>query len=123
MEFQDELTKMRIVIDFTNTAKDALTTWSKVKLTYLVVSANRNTGGVSNIWATNVELTPIPTPNDDGQSILQGALFDTNDLTACGLKINGQDYKWNTNDINACNKDAAVHAYIMGFKFKDGVGA
>ena len=30
---------MRVVIDFRNTALDQLTAWTKVKLTYIVVSA------------------------------------------------------------------------------------
>lgn len=46
VEFQNENTKMRIVVDFRNPELNVLTTWTKVKLTYLVVSSTRFEGNV-----------------------------------------------------------------------------
>ena len=46
-EPQNENTKLKLVIDFRNQAKDSMTTWTKVKLTYLVASAQRNPTGVT----------------------------------------------------------------------------
>lgn len=49
---------MRIVVDFRNQALDTLTTWTKVKLSYLVVSAERKDQGQpqANIWATSADI-------------------------------------------------------------------
>lgn len=41
VEPQNENTKLKIVIDFRNKAQTGLTSWAKVKLTYLVVSTSR----------------------------------------------------------------------------------
>ena len=70
VEPQSENTKLKLVIDFRNKAQTSLTTWTKVKLSYLVVSYSRlapsaavNEGSSSNtpamIWATSqyVEIT------------------------------------------------------------------
>ncbi len=47
---------MRIVIDFKSPSSNDLTVWTKVKLTYLVVSATRyetTPASTAFIWATN----------------------------------------------------------------------
>ena len=59
VEFQNENTRMRVVIDFRDPAGTALTVWTKVKLTYLVASSTRfeaAPGNTATIWATNAEV-------------------------------------------------------------------
>lgn len=49
--FENQNTRMRIVVNFRNTNDGTITKWSLVTFTYIVVSRNLN-GAYSNIWAT-----------------------------------------------------------------------
>lgn len=55
VEPQNENTKLKLVIDFRNKAQTVLTAWTKVKLSYLVASAQRFPTGANSayIWATS----------------------------------------------------------------------
>jgi hypothetical protein len=137
VEPQSDNTKLKLVIDFRNKGQTVLTTWTKVKLSYLVASAQRYPAGVptsSYIWATSqyVDLTaditntaimtdPIFTGADaatiDGQSI-------------CGLKYDttAKKYVWGSLcDGNVGNgvvdHDVAIHTYIMGFQYEPNTNA
>jgi len=47
VNIEAENTKMRIIVSFLNRAGDQLTTWTKVKLTYLVISSLRRVTAAS----------------------------------------------------------------------------
>ncbi len=132
VEPQNDNTKLKVIIDFRNKAQSVLTTWTKVKLTYLVASAQRIPSPLTAayIWATSqyVDLTagdvtakaiftdPIFTPeNDDDYSIGSG----------CGLKWDSVLKKYTygilcdtTLDNERVDNDVSIHAYIMGFQYE-----
>jgi hypothetical protein len=120
---------MRVVIDFRNPAADTLTVWTKVKLTYIVVSATAYEelpGDEALIWATNVEFD-IGSEIDDiaGEAILQDDVFyGTDGTTGCGLTFDdtvgttGYNFGVDCGETGGTTtNDVAVHAYIMGFQF------
>lgn len=49
--FENQNTRMRIVVNFRNPGDGTITTWNLVSFTYIVVSRNLN-GDYSDIWAT-----------------------------------------------------------------------
>ena len=61
VQFENQNTRMRIVVNFRNPADGSITLWNMVSFTYIVVSRNLN-GAYSDIWATVAEVT---NPVDD----------------------------------------------------------
>lgn len=135
VEPQSDNTKLKLVIDFRNKAQTILTTWTKVKLSYLVTSAQRYPPGVPStayIWATSqyVDLsaggkTNVAIINDpiftDGSS----SFTNIDGKSNCGLKYDtgSKTYIWgslcDTNIGNSLvDNDVAVHSYIMGFQYE-----
>jgi len=133
VEPQSDNTKLKLVIDFRNKAQTVLTTWTKVKLTYLVASAQRYPTGVSPaaayIWATSqyVELTGDIT----NTAIMTDPIFTGADAaeidgkSICGLKYDtaSKKYVWGSlcdGDIGdrKVDHDVAIHTYIMGFQYE-----
>lgn len=135
-EPQSENTKLKLVIDFRNQAKDSMTTWTKVKLSYLVASAQRNPTGVTSayIWATSelIDVANLYTAGtlnyafNDPIFGLAGAAASGNDNNGCGLyydqTTNPASPRWRfgteCDNGGAADKDVAIHAYIMGFQYQ-----
>ena len=61
--FENQNTRMRIVVDFRDPGSGAITSWTMVTFTYIVVSRFLN-GGYSDIWATvaSIDNPPDNTP-------------------------------------------------------------
>ena len=80
--FENQNTRMRIVVDFRNPADQSVTTWTIVSFTYLVVSRTMS-GAYTNIWASVAE---IENPTDDTlaaiDTIAAGFRTDPTDATA-----------------------------------------
>lgn len=53
--FENQNTRMRIVVNFRNPGDGTITTWNLVSFTYIVVSRNLN-GAYSDVWATIAEV-------------------------------------------------------------------
>ncbi len=135
------------MIDFRNNAQTSLTTWTKVKLSYLVVSYSRlapaaavNEGITTNrpamIWATS-QYVDTTTAGINGAAIFTDAVFATSGITTqdaggggCGLHTvagsNPSRMRFGircdasaaaTAAAAAVDYDVAVHTYIMGFRF------
>ena len=133
VEPQSDNTKLKLVIDFRNKAQTVLTTWTKVKLSYLVASAQRYPPGVTPqaayIWATSqyVELTADLTNTAImTDPIFTGTSFsDIEGRSNCGLRYDtsSKKYVWgslcdgNTGD-STVDFDVAIHTYIMGFQYE-----
>lgn len=133
VEPQSDNTKLKLVIDFRNKAQTVLTTWTKVKLSYLVASAQRYPPGVTPqsayIWATSqyVELNAdISNTAIMTDSIFTGADFaEIDSKSTCGLRYDtgSKKYVWgslcdgNTGD-STVDYDVAIHTYIMGFQYE-----
>lgn len=140
VEPQNENTKLKLVINFMNKDSTTLTAWTKVKLSYLVTSAQRyvtpieNSGTavkVANIWATSqyVDLSTYTSPN----AAFTDAIFKGTSADEWGLAA-GCGFHWDANyatpqwrfgiqcDDTFTDKkvvsDVAVHAYIMGFRYE-----
>ena len=54
--FENQNSRMRIVVDFRDPGSGSITTWNIVSFTYIVVSRSLN-GGYSDIWATVASAT------------------------------------------------------------------
>ena len=126
-----------MVIDFRNKAQTNLTAWTKVKLSYLVVSYSKESPATINensttksslIWATSqyVDLT-IAVANKAvlTDAVLLGA-YDVGN--GCGLYYTDEN-KWRYGircDKNIGDQsvqfDVAVHTYIMGFHYTPDAG-
>ena len=81
VQFENQNTRMRIVVNFRNPADGSITLWNMVSFTYIVVSRNLN-GGFSNIWATVAETTAIPTTAALAAIDLVGEAYRTTPATA-----------------------------------------
>ena len=131
VEPQSDNTKLKLVIDFRNKAQTVLTTWTKVKLSYLVASAQRYGLGDTSayIWATSqyVDLTVAKTD----QAIMTDPIFlgptlaDINQKSVCGLKYDPVDKKYFWGGLcdasiasDGVDFDVAIHSYIMGFQYE-----
>jgi hypothetical protein len=143
VEPQSENTKLKLVIDFTNKAKTSLTAWTKVKLSYLVVSYSRvsattiNEGSTTKsslIWATS-QYVDLATAGVSDTAVLTdpvllGDAYSRGD--GCGLYYTDSE-KWRYGircDRTATGSnsptvefDVAVHTYIMGFRYTPIAGA
>jgi hypothetical protein len=125
VEFQNQNTNMLVTIDFRNPSFSNLTVWTKVKLTYLVVSSSRyevNNVQPAYIWATNTQIaigsaiTDTPIFHDDAFRGIDG-------LSTCGLNFDSvgtSKYNFGVNCV--WTNDVSVHAYLMGFQFKPNAG-
>ena len=123
VEFQNQNTRMRIVVDFRNPADSVITSWTLVSFSYIVVSRNLN-GAYSDIWATVAErfISADYIGSIDGT----GFTFGVNPSTECSIY---KDPHFNFNDngllcqsnvpINAAvsGGELVIHAYIMGFRW------
>lgn len=109
---------MNVFLDYFNSVRTEKTQWTRIKLTYIVVSPQFegiSTGGYagnSYVWANSVTLTPPQ--NDD--PVDSNTLFSHPNTTPneCGY-IDSFPPIFGTN----CPADAKVifHYYIMGFKY------
>ena len=123
--FQDQNSRMRIVVDFRNPGDGTVTTWTMVSFTYLVVSRNLN-GAYSDIWATVTEVTtPI---HDNGEVAIDtvGINYRGDAATAeCKVFVD-PNVLFDTTSCNAADPVTAdgiaggsivIHPYIMGFRY------
>lgn len=110
-----------------------MTSWTKVKLSYLVASAQRYPQGLTDtayIWATS-QYIAIPDAGFASGPIFTDPVLlgDVNADTApgegCGLKYDTANTRWKFGlqcDTNAADSavdfDVAVHTYIMGFHYQ-----
>lgn len=103
VEPQSENTRLRMVIDFRNKNADTLTTWTRVKLSYLVTSAQRISTNIPNayIWATSqsVDLTqgPITSQAFFTDPIFTSTTGNADDFTrgqGCGLNFDNSNNKY-----------------------------
>ena len=141
VEFLNENTRMRIVVNFRNPSGGAITRWNMVTFTYIVVSRYLS-GTFSDIWVTIAETigdsATIPpsstaTASNAGQSYdTIGAAYQT---TPVAGPSNCQIYSDpNYNFVNgscvptvlatadgASGGDNILHAYIMGFMWNPAV--
>lgn len=127
VEPQSDNTKLKLVIDFRNKNQSVLTTWTKVKLSYLVASAQRFPTGQDSayVWATSqyVDLTSAITGAIFTDPIFSGADAATIDTKSkCGLKYDTAEkkYYWGSmcGDASAIDNDVVIHSYIMGFQYE-----
>jgi len=89
VEFQNQNTRMRIVVDFRNPATQSITSWTLVSFNYIVVSRNFN-GAYSDIWATVAEFTiPSGAPPTAAPIDTTGFVFrlDTTASTVCSVFV------------------------------------
>ncbi len=117
-----------------------LTVWTKVKLSYMITSAQRIPAGLPNayIWATSqsVDLTTGPVTS---QAIFTDPLFTSttnaaNDYSRgqqCGLVYDSTNRKYKFGircdetsfGDNRVSNDVAIHSYIMGFQYAPDAGS
>ena len=127
-----------MVIDFRNKAQTNLTAWTKVKLSYLVVSYSKvspatiNEGSTTKsslIWATSqyVDLTTAVVKKAVLTDAVLLGTYSRGD--GCGLYYTDAE-KWRygircdrTPANTAVEFDVAVHTYIMGFHYTSDAGA
>jgi hypothetical protein len=117
---------MRITISFVDSTGTRMTTWTAVKLSYLVVSSNRfdrlaSGTTVANIWATSAVVSVPSGGITTKQAILVNDVFQGID-NGCGLIYSaGAGYRLNifcdTLGTGIIDHDITVHSYIMGFNF------
>ena len=113
-----------VTVDFRNPTFSNLTVWTKVKLTYLVVSSTRYESNVppAYIWATNTQIALTSTLTT--QPIFQDDIFRGIDgFLGCGLtfdSVGATKYNFGINcgGLVSGTNDVSVHAYLMGFQFK-----
>lgn len=122
-----------MVIDFRNRAQSVLTTWTKVKLTYLVASAQRYPQGITDtayVWSTSqyiavpdAGLTSVPIFTDP--VFLGTTAADLVPGQGCGLKFDTGASKFRygiqcdaDGTDQAVDFDVAIHTYIMGFHYE-----
>lgn len=135
-EPQNENTKLKLVIDFRNQAKDSLTTWTKVKLSYLVASAQRFPTGLTSahIWATS-QTIDVATFTNKGPGFRDPIFSPQNpaipavatDDNGCGLFYDSAASALKFRFGVECSStaagtspayDVAAHVYIMGFQYQ-----
>ncbi len=139
VEPQSENTRLKIIVDFRNRRGDALTTWTRVKLSYLITSAQRRFSNTQSayIWATSQYVNLANAIN--AQPIFTDPLFTSannaaDDFTrgqGCGLIYDSASnrYKFGircdetTPGGNEVTNDVAIHAYIMGFQYVSDTGS
>ena len=77
--FENQNTRMRVVVDFRNPSDGTITTWNIVSFTYIVVSRTLS-GGYSNIWATVAEIQGGVADNVPASIDLIGAAYRTDPI-------------------------------------------
>jgi hypothetical protein len=119
--FENQNTRMRIVVNFRNPGDGSITTWNLVSFTYIVVSRNLN-GAYSDIWATVVEVSN-PVHNTPASVDLVGAAYRTAAAGSCMIYTD-PNYVFSSGTCSAATAATAtgtgggqvvIHAYIMGF--------
>ena len=129
--FENQNTRMRVVVDFRNPGDGAITTWNLVTYTYIVVSRTLN-GAYSDIWASVAE---IDNPSNNVlaaiDSIASGFQANLGALTSCAAFVD-PNYAFSTTDATCndliargaggTNGNMVIHAYIMGFRYNPVVG-
>lgn len=103
--FENQNTRMRIVVNFRNPADGTITTWNLVSFTYIVVSRNLN-GAYSDIWATVAEAV---NPADDANLPIDliGAGYQT---AASGGNCRTYTDPLVTSSITQCDETTAAAA-------------
>lgn len=123
VEFRNQNSRMRIVVDFRNPGNGYITVWTMVSFTYIVVSRNLN-GGFSDIWATVAESTATTTGTSNSIDLV-GAGYQA---ALSGCKVYVDPNMLYNNAAPACRGTIAtadgtaggslvVHTYIMGFRY------
>ena len=127
--FENQNTRMRIVVDFRNPDNDEITEWTLVWFNYIVVSRNLN-GAYSDIWATVAEITLTQDFLSQGID-LTGTTYLGVPAGTCSIY---DDPHYSFDPVTCFDTDAAVsdtqggqlviHTYIMGFRWSNnGTGA
>jgi hypothetical protein len=125
VEPQKENTMLKIVVDFRNQDQTVLTTWTKVKLSYMVTSAQRYVTGVTPstayIWATS-QYYDISLKGAVNSAIFNDDIFNSAGPEGCGLTYdagsNKYQFKTRCSEVGPTpTNDVAIHAYIMGFQY------
>ena len=127
--FENQNQRMRVTVDFRDPGSGAITSWTLVSFTYIVVSRFFN-GAYSDIWASVASISNPP--HDTPQAIdLNTGIFG-DDLGGAGQTCetytdpfyNHPDATANTNCPTAAVNTAGdaggaviIHAYIMGFRY------
>ncbi len=117
--FENQNTRMRLVVNFRNPGDGTVTLWNLVSFTYIVVSRNLN-GGSSDIWATVAETVSIP-HNTPAYIDLIGAAYQSTAIKNCHV-YQDPNYVFDP----ACSPTTPattagvgglviIHSYIMGF--------
>lgn len=114
--FENQNTRMRIVVNFRNTNDGTITKWSLVTFTYIVVSRNLN-GAYSNIWATVAETTVFGAGAIDllGPAFVAGAGADCSIYT--DPSVNNGGCAAGTPIAGTTGGSLIIHSYIMGFQW------
>ena len=128
VSFENQNTRMRIVVDFRNPQDGLITTWTIVSFTYIVVSRTMS-GAYTNIWATVAE---IENPNDNTLAAIDaiGAGYQVapttcqvfTDPTVSFLQSGTCDKTSAAAADGTLGGDLVVHAYIMGFRWNPDQG-
>lgn len=128
VEFQNQNTRMRIVVDFRNPSDQSITKWTLVSFNYIVVSRNLN-GNYADIWAAVAEITVPAAGVADAAIDGDGFTFDFNTGTSTICAIYQDPHVKRRNPAAApCTSATAItdinnggqfviHAYIMGFRW------
>ena len=81
--FENQNTRMRIVVDFRDPGSGAITVWTMVSFTYIVVSRNMN-GAYSDIWATVASFDNPPNDAPAGIDVV-GASYQNAPAGTCQI--------------------------------------
>jgi hypothetical protein len=126
VEPQKENTMLKIVVDFRSKDQVYFTTWTKVKLSYMVTSAQRYITGApaptAYIWATSQYIDISGGSVND--AIFNDDIFNALNANGCGLTYDTNKYQFKTLCDNGAGpvNDVALHAYIMGFQYVPDTG-
>ena len=116
--FENQNTRMRIVVNFRNPGDGTVTLWNLVSFSYIVVSRNF-AGTYSDIWASVGEyLNPVDGATAAFDTV--GIIYQTPEpiTTPCQIYTDPK-YSFgpctNNNIGNVVGGKKIIHAYIMGF--------
>lgn len=121
--FENENTRMRVVVNFRNPGDGSITLWTMVSFSYIVVSRNLN-GAYSDVWATIAEIT---NPVDGATASVDKIGVVYNQAVPAGTCSAYTD-PFVVADRAGCQNIASVagsklggkilvHSYIMGFMY------
>ena len=125
--FENQNKRMRIVVDFRDPGSGAITAWTMVSFTYIVVSRNFN-GAYSDIWASVADVNNPQHDNPVAIDLLGSAFRGAASQGGAACRIYDDPTYTHDPTSGACDAAAVdtagtaggaaiIHAYIMGFRY------